>query len=470
MIIFFTIFFNFFNFSPQAAELEINPSAKQAWVIIIEPGSHLFTKFGHSAFVILSSEKEPMVYDFGNFIYDDKFLHEFFKGKAHYFVDKKAFSEFISTYKKEKRTIRLYQLNFHSEKVVALEQKLNKILDSSEKFYLYHHFKKNCATQMRNLISTLTKGEFRAFLASRKGPTWRRSLDKALGKYTSMSLGLKLILAGQMDKKRTMWDGTFMPLHLEKALKISSIKQGYFGQLRPLVKTSILFYQGKDHGNSETDLFPVFFAGIVLFFFLLPFFWFKNLFLTKFDVLLLFFLQSFFALALLFFGYHLEICAWNINFLSFFPLFLIPPLLASRQSFYQLKTLVFLCLSLSLPLLAVLIKPWIVQNTFPFSEFMVVLHLLIIGQWLLKYHFLIKNSEKAVLSKSPTQSQSREFSDKAAKKLATVENIEKGETGNEIKKTNLETKNQIEPKEREEQAGRKELPVFDQSSSDHENS
>ncbi|MGM0596161.1 MAG: DUF4105 domain-containing protein [Myxococcota bacterium] len=429
-------------------------------MIIIEPGSQLFTKFGHSAFVIFSSDKKPMVYDFGNFVYDDKFVLDFFRGKAHYFIEKKGFTEFIKAYKKEKRTIRLYQLDFHPKKVEALEQKLNTILDSSEKFYLYHHFNKNCATQMRDLISTFTKGQFRTDLSRREGLTWRRSLEKALGKYTSMSLGLKLILAGQMDKKRTRWDGTFMPLHLERALKISSVKQGHFGQLRPLVKKSILFYQGKDHSTAKIDLFPIFFAGVVLLFFLLPFFWFKNLFLTKFDVLLLFFLQSFFSLVLLFFGYHLQICTRNMNYLSFFPLFLIPPLFASRQSFYQRKTLIFLCLSSLIPFLAVVIKPWVVQNTFPFPEFMLVLHLLVIGQWLFKYHYLINNTEEAVVKKSPSQIQERKPSEKP----------ENPKYKNKIGQADINTKNLKDPAKQEEKVVGKDLPVTDdQSFSNHEN-
>ncbi|MBU1240637.1 DUF4105 domain-containing protein [Myxococcota bacterium] len=364
------------------AQIPPDSDHPEAWVVIVDPGSEIFTRFGHSAFLIRDPNGDETIYDFGVFDFDASFALRFIKGKAKYYLDKRPLPEFMNTYETEKRSIRGHLLNLSPAKVKELRNILESLYDSEERYYRYHHFSNNCSTQMLFILSRLFKGDVQYSLEKIPIVPWRTNLGSVLGEYSLLNWGLRLVLSSELDAQRNAWTGSFLPYLLERSLLAVQVSEDPFAKKVPLIAKSVTFYQGINHTQSSSKpwwfyVFTLLF-GLIL---LLPLVLHKKPFFLR----LAFFTWGLFSLmifsALLFLHLHLDICAYNLNLLAFFPFLLVAALFMGKDRLYQTRSLVLLVIAALFPIMEMVLRLFTIQRSYPFPEWTLAIHLLFILEW-----------------------------------------------------------------------------------------
>ncbi len=373
----------------------------EVWVLVVDPGSSLFTRFGHSAFWLRAPGQPEEVYDFGHFEFDRKFLWDFLHGNAFYSLDRSDLDDFVDGYAHEEREVRAHRLALAPEQVAAVRMLLTRQLASPEREYRYHHFADNCATRMRDLISQVSYGRFRLMLEARPGRPWRSSLFDVLGANAILKHTLSMLLSVQMDLGRSAWDGTYLPVQLEQAL-LSTRGLDPRNPDEPLVAHSEVLSEGRPHDH--VSLLPPWMYAIIavlLSLVLMPLVFFRStvwLQLAFWTVTLVF--GGLFAL-MLFFHRYLDICAFNLNLLVFCPL--LAPFFPfwSGPQVVRRRAAIFLLIAAAAPAAALMLRPFTLQQTSPFPEFALGVYLLLFAEYVL-WHLRNRREERPAPAGGPS--------------------------------------------------------------------
>ena len=371
----------------------------EVWVLVVDPGSSLFTRFGHSAFWVRGPDLPEMVYDFGHFEFSRQFLWDFLHGNAFYSLDSAPLEEFLDNYAHEEREVRAHLLDLTPQQAAAVRTLLERVLDSPEREYRYHHFADNCATRMRDLISQVTYGRWRMMLDARPDRTWRSSLFEVLGSNSILKHTLSMLLSAPMDHGRTAWDGTYLPVLLERAL-LSTRGLTADRPDAPLVLRTEVLSEGRRHDH--VSLLPPWMYAIIamlLALLLMPLVFFRStvwLQLAFWTVTLVF--AGLFSM-MVFFHRYLDICAFNLNLLVFCPVLgLFFPFWSGPQVVRR-RSLIFLLIACAAPITALLLRPFTLQRTEPFPEFALGVYLLLVIEYIL-WH-LRNRAELALKTAAP---------------------------------------------------------------------
>lgn len=373
------IFFVFYLLL-SGAPAQLPPAERpEAWVLVVDPGASLFTRFGHSAFLFRAPGAPDEVYDFGHFEFSPRFLRDFLHGRALYSIDSSELEDFLENYAEEQREVRALRLALPAEQVQDMREILQKILASPEREYLYQHFADNCTTRMRDLISQITYGKWRRLLSARPGITWRRALFDVLGGNMLLKHALSLLLSVPMDRPRSAWDGTYLPAQLEREL-MATRGMGNNPDA-PFVDLRIVLSLGIRHDRVSV-LPPWSFAllAVMLAFLTLPLVFFDSRLWLHLAFLVVALLQSVVFLLLLFLHFYHEICAFNLNLITFVPLLFIFFPLWLGSGITARRSVILVLASALFPSLVMVLRPWTLQQTAPFPEILLGLHLLLLAE------------------------------------------------------------------------------------------
>ncbi len=355
----------------------------EVWVLVVDPGASLFTRFGHSAFWVRGPDLPEEVYDFGHFEFSSSFLWDFLHGNAFYSLESQPLDDFLDNYALEDREVRAHLLDLTPEQAVSVRILLQKTLNSPEHEYRYHHFADNCATRMRDLISQVTYGRWRQMLDARSDRPWRSSLVEVLGSNTILKHALSMLLSSQMDRSRSAWDGTYLPFQLERAL----MSTRGLDPSRPdaaFVLRSEILSEGTRHDH--VSLLPPWMYAVIavlLALLLMPLVFFRTtiwLQLAFWTVTLVF--SGLFSL-MVFFHRYLDVCAFNMNMIVFCPLLALFFPFWSGPQVVRRRSLIFLLIACAGPITALLLRPFTLQQTSPFPEFALGVYLLLVTEYVL---------------------------------------------------------------------------------------
>lgn len=390
--------FAFFLFLATPFSLPL-PQRPEAWVLIVDPGASLFTRFGHSAFLIRAPNAPDEVYDFGHFDFSSRFLKDFLYGHALYSLDTSELEDFVANYEEERREVRALRLTLDPAQVQDMRKILQKVLQSPEREYRYHHFADNCTTRMRDLIAQITYGKWRRFLVARPSITWRQALFDVLASNILLKYSLSLVLSISMDKPRNAWDGTYLPAQLEHEL-LATKGMGTLPD-EPFVDRNLVLSPGIRH--DRFSVLPAWSFGLiaVIFAFLtLPLVFFNSRFWLHLAFATISILQLIIFSILLFLHLHHEICSFNLNIITFFPFLgmLFPLWLGSGTT--NFRGIIVVLISALFPAFVLTLHLWTIQKTSPFPEVALGLHLLLfieIALWHL--HNRPSKSSKHLLQK-----------------------------------------------------------------------
>ncbi|WP_432222991.1 DUF4105 domain-containing protein [Flavobacterium sp. TMP13] len=191
-------------------------------VLTCGTGNESYSLFGHTAIRVQDSiHALDVVYNYGAFDFrTPNFVAKFAKGNLQYFAIANSFSDFLSNYTDEKRSVYEQQLEINSAEKQQIFDNLNHTLLSNERFYTYKFIDKNCTSMVVDLINKslgstviVKKGDLETTYRSVLFPYFEGHFYERLG--TSIIFGMKV------DEKATR---IFLPFELKSSLAKTNYK------------------------------------------------------------------------------------------------------------------------------------------------------------------------------------------------------------------------------------------------------
>ena len=191
-------------------------------IAVIGPGDELYFWWGHIGLVVLDSERgTEHFFDWGVFSFENEnFFVNFAFGRLLYSCMVSQAELNYNHYIKTNRDITLYTLDLppnKKEDVLAFAE--NNMLPENRD-YMYHHFRDNCATRIRDILDMALDGQL--YAAFGKEPS-RFTLRQHVRRHTWFNPFFDWILnfwMGQdIDRPITVWDDMFLPSEIGMRIK-----------------------------------------------------------------------------------------------------------------------------------------------------------------------------------------------------------------------------------------------------------
>src|SRR5262249_47286659 len=177
-------------------------------LITMGPGNDIFEAFGHATLCVTDAlQPDGVCYNYGitNFRDPPKLVWDFVRGKARFWVGPTSRARTLDSYTRNDRTIYIQRLALAPERARALAAALARDLLPENRYYLYHHFKDNCTTRLRDHLDRASGGAFHAAFADRAtGATLRQLSTTGYLGDVPMLIATELVEGYFADRPATM--------------------------------------------------------------------------------------------------------------------------------------------------------------------------------------------------------------------------------------------------------------------------
>lgn len=186
-------------------------------VITCDTGNESYSLFGHTALRVSDPDNHlDVVYNYGAFDFaTPNFIAKFSKGDLQYFAIAHSFSDFISQYTYEQRSV------FEQELLIPLASKqqlfdnLNTVLASEKRYYTYKFIDRNCTSMVVEILNKTLKSNV-IFKKTDSDKTYRSILYPYFDNSFYQKLGTSIIFGTKVDENGTR---IFLPLELHQSLQ-----------------------------------------------------------------------------------------------------------------------------------------------------------------------------------------------------------------------------------------------------------
>ena len=342
-------------------------------LLTVGPGGPLYSWFGHSALLVTTPAGSNITFDYGSFSFNaDSFFLNFAMGRL-WFVCSASYAEAqLDKMKEEGRSVTRIELPLDAVQKKAVIEFLNSNAKTENSTYLYHHYRDNCATRLRDIIDRSANGAFKEWAQKQNGLSYRKQASRALSRNPFVQWALDFLQSGQIDKDATLWEEMFLPDVLEKAVK------EYFSLESTEIAASSGRYSKSPSEPQSNILFSIL-AGVLLggVSASLILFGRENInFIYIGIVETIFAVMGLLLLFMMLFTNH-DVTWYNENIIFVNPLLLIPAVSAFRKSSGTLKLChrILLAVIAVLVLLKILIPYIFIQNNWTVIITMVLFYL-----------------------------------------------------------------------------------------------
>ncbi|HEX6278301.1 MAG TPA: DUF4105 domain-containing protein [Polyangiaceae bacterium] len=213
-------------------------------VLTMGPGDPTFSKFGHDAIVVRTEGERARVYNFGTFSFQSKTLFsDFLKGRLRYWLSTATLEGTMRGYQRQNRSLLLQELELEPAAAEELARALAENAKPENKYYLYDHFRDNCATRVRDAIDRASGGRVRRALDRPAEASYRDHALRLVADDLPLYVGLDLGLGPAVDVPITEWDEGFLPERLAASLRKVTVR-GAGGEV-PLVRRENVAFEAE---------------------------------------------------------------------------------------------------------------------------------------------------------------------------------------------------------------------------------
>jgi len=248
-----------------AETLDIMGDSLEVRLLIIGPGDPVYSLFGHTGIAIKNKDNgRDIFYDFGNFSFEeDKFFENFAFGHMSYMAYAAYTKSYLALVLPEKRNITEYVLNLSAENKLEMYNNLNVMVLPENRNYLYHHYKDNCSTRIRDYINDAVDGQLRIKTELNIGLTFRKSFLRFTAHKTGVGPVLSILQGPEIDKNITIWQEMYLPDTLESVIKDFKYKNSN-GEIVSLVDSINIIYKDEDRVKIPESYTPPYGKAIII--------------------------------------------------------------------------------------------------------------------------------------------------------------------------------------------------------------
>ncbi len=219
---------------------DVHAQSYRISLLTCDPGEEIYSSFGHSGIRVLDLDSgRDVVYNYGTFDFGaPNFVLNFAGGRLDYYLSVSTFDRFIAEYDYFRRSVREQVLNLNEEQKLELIRFLETNYLPENRAYRYDFFYDNCATRIRDAISTVLGDQLVWHDEELEGveKTFRELIDEMVYYMTWSDLGIDLALGSRLDRDATPHEEQFLPKYMEQAFARAEIQGD--GPTRPLVSES----------------------------------------------------------------------------------------------------------------------------------------------------------------------------------------------------------------------------------------
>ncbi len=186
-------------------------------------GPHIFERFGHAALCVVYDEAPPLsrCYNYGMMDFDTPPLElgwSFLRGTTLFWVEADRLEPMVQLYEQRDRSVWRQRLPLNPAQARALATALAENAREEHKFYVYHHFRDNCSTRLRDHLDRAFGGAL-SRNAAPTGNTYRSLGRLGLADVTSILVASDFLVGRGADKELNEYERMFLPRYLRQGVQ-----------------------------------------------------------------------------------------------------------------------------------------------------------------------------------------------------------------------------------------------------------
>jgi len=230
----FTLILQFLLLSLVSEAQIILSSDAQISLLTCDPGSELYSTFGHTAIRVKDPEQKlDVAFNYGIFDFDTPgFYSKFLRGKLDYMLGAYPYDSFMHEYRRDKRSVTEQVLLLDSLKKQTLFDFLANNAKKENRYYKYDFFFDNCSTRPRDVFESVMDLQLDKADIDK---SFRDLLDEFLPGMPWADFGIDLVIGAVADQKATEYHQTFLPEYLMTSL---DQKEGFVANKKVIIDHS----------------------------------------------------------------------------------------------------------------------------------------------------------------------------------------------------------------------------------------
>lgn len=213
-------------------------------LLTIEPGDAIWARYGHTALRVRDGARD-IVFNYGAAPFlKPTFLWNSMRGRADFFVIAEPFARAFDRYLRLDRTVTSQELRLPPQQKRWMIEHLFQVVRPPNNTYRYDQLYDNCATRVRDVIDTASKGALRRAAAQRvPNRSFRDDTLEAESGHPFASWGFDLIGGPHQDLPVDGWQELYLPLYLRDRVAEARLEAG--GLSVPLAGPIRVLYERK---------------------------------------------------------------------------------------------------------------------------------------------------------------------------------------------------------------------------------
>jgi len=255
-ITFLLIFFPFWAFS-NSLNLSENIESTEISVLTCDPGTQIYSLFGHSALRIKNPVNgHDLVVNWGLFEFSEsqfQFGYDFAKGRLKYYMGIQLMSNFMIEYRRAKRGVREQVLNLSDQEKYQIIQLLEENYKPENRKYKYEFFYDNCSSRLRDIVKKVFNENINFYQSPKSNKfTFRETIHKYLESFPWLKLGIDLVLGKKIDVLVSNENLMFLPLNVEQIFDQSLVENN--GAKKNLIKSKNTLVESFENKNELSNI------------------------------------------------------------------------------------------------------------------------------------------------------------------------------------------------------------------------
>jgi len=255
-ITFLLVFFPFWAFS-NSLNLSENIESTEISVLTCDPGTQIYSLFGHSALRIKNPVNgHDLVVNWGLFEFSEsqfQFGYDFAKGRLKYYMGIQLMSNFMIEYRRAKRGVREQVLNLSDQEKYQIIQLLEENYKPENRKYKYEFFYDNCSSRLRDIIKKVFNENINFYQSPKSNKfTFRETIHKYLESFPWLKLGIDLVLGKKIDVLVSNENLMFLPLNVEQIFDQSLVENN--GAKKNLIKSKNTLVESFENKNELSNI------------------------------------------------------------------------------------------------------------------------------------------------------------------------------------------------------------------------
>lgn len=194
--------------------------APEVALVTMGPGDDVFSRFGHAALCVRdAASPQGRCYNYGtaDFTTPAPLTWAVLRGRGRFWVSVVDEPAMVAHYAHvEDRTVWRQVLSLPPEARRRLAERLAWDALPAHRHYVYHHYRDNCTTRLRDHLDAVTDHAFAGARAAVTERSWRDRTREGFASDARLLALSELLLGSALDRPMTRWEEMFLPAVLRE--------------------------------------------------------------------------------------------------------------------------------------------------------------------------------------------------------------------------------------------------------------